>query len=289
LKRVAVFAVIFIVLLVVLITFLAVSRREDSGKVVLSGVVESVQHDLSFRISGLINRINYDEGDLVDSGAVIATLDSSELVMSADQMRKAYQASRANIEQLNVQLATVNRNLNKVKELLQTGAANKTQFDDLSDQKRVLLAQLEYAAKNLESQQAMVDLADIRKSYAILESPVKGKVVSRQYEPGEIAAPGAPVVSVSDLNDLTIKVYLPEIYLGRIKLGDSVFIAVDSYPGKSFSGKIVNISDKAEFTPKNVQTKQERVKQVFALKIACDSQGGMLKPGLPCDVTIPLN
>jgi multidrug resistance efflux pump len=87
LKRVAVFAVIFIVLLVVLITFLAVSRREDSGKVVLSGVVESVQHDLSFRISGLINRINYDEGDLVDSGAVIATLIQCR-VMSATNALK---------------------------------------------------------------------------------------------------------------------------------------------------------------------------------------------------------
>jgi len=219
---------------------------------------------------------------------VIAALDSNELVASANQIRRSYQATEANIGQLNVQLSTVNRNLNKVKELLKTGAANQTQFDDLSDQKRQLQAQLEYATKNLESQQAMVDLAAIRKSYTILISPLKGKVISRQYEPGEVAVIGSPIVSIADLNNLTIKVYLPEIYLGQVKLGSEVSIEVDAYPGKIFPGKITYISDKAEFTPKNVQTRQERVKQVFEIKVTCDSQGGVLKPGLPCDVTIPL-
>lgn len=288
-KRVAVFAIILLVLLIVLITFLSVTRRQDTGKIILSGMVESVQHDLSFRISGLITRINYDEGDLIDSGMIIAALDSGELVAAADQVQKAYQATNANIDQLNIQLSMINRNLNKVKELLKTGAANQTQFDDLFDQKRQLQAQLEYAAKNLESQQAMVNLADIRKSYSLLRSPIKGKIISRQYEPGEVAAPGSPVVSISDLDNLTIKVYLPEIYLGKVKLGADVVIAVDSHPGKIISGKVTYISDKAEFTPKNVQTKQERVKQVFAIKISCNSQGGLLKPGMPCDVTIPLN
>ncbi len=288
-KRVAVFAIILVVLIIVLITFLTITRKKDTNNIILSGVVESVQHDLSFRISGLITRINCDEGDIIDSGAVIAALDSSELVASADQIQKAYEATSANIDQLNVQLSMINRNLNKIKELLKTGAANQTQYDDLSDQKRQLLAQMEYAMKNLESQKAMVDLAAIRKSYTVLKSPIKGKIVSRQYEPGEVAVVGSPVVSISDLDNLTIKVYLPEIYMGKVRLGTDVAIAVDSYPDKAFTGKITYISDKAEFTPKNVQTKQERVKQVFAVKIACDSQGGVLKPGLPCDVTIPFN
>jgi HlyD family secretion protein len=289
LKRVAVFAVIFIVLLVVLITFLTLSRRKVTDRLVLSGVVESVQHDLSFRMPGLITQINCDEGDFIDSGAVIAVLDSNEVVASVDQVQKSYLATKANIGQLNVQLSMVNRNLNKVKELLKTGAANQTQFDDLSDQKRQLQAQLEYASKNLESQQALVDLASIRKGYTVLTSPIKGKIISRQYEPGEVAVTGSPVVSIADLDNLTIKVYLPEIYLGRVQLGKEIAIEIDSHPGKTFPGKITFISDKAEFTPKNVQTKEERVKQVFAIKIACNSQGGTLKPGLPCDVIIPLN
>jgi HlyD family secretion protein len=288
LKRVAVFAVIFVVLLAILITYLTLSRQKDTDKIVLSGVVESVQHDLSFRMPGLITKINYDEGDLIDSGAIIAVLDSNEVVASVDQVQKSYLATKANIGQLNVQLSTVNRNLNKLKELLKTGAANQTQFDDLSDQKKQLQAQLEFAGKNLESQQAMVDLAGIRKGYTVLVSPIKGKVISRQYEPGEVAVTGSPVLSIADLDNLTIKVYLPENHLGQVKLGQDISIEIDSHPGKTFHGKITNISDKAEFTPKNVQTKEERVKQVFALKISCDSQGGTLKPGLPCDVIIPL-
>jgi HlyD family secretion protein len=288
LRRVLVFAIVFVILLAILITYLTISRQKNTDKLVLSGVVESIQHDLSFRISGLTTEINYDEGDLVDSGAVVAVLDSSELVAAADQAAKNFQAIKANIAQLNVQLEMNNRNLQKTRELLKTGAANQNQMDDLSDQRRQIQAQLEFANKSLEAQNALVNLAAIRKSYTILKSPIKGKVISRQYQLGEVAMPGSPVITLADLDNLNIKVYLPEIYLGKVKLGQSVAIQVDSYPGNDIPGKIDYIADQAEFTPKNVQTKQERVKQVFALKITCSGKDGILKPGLPCDVVIPL-
>jgi HlyD family secretion protein len=288
LKRVAIFGILLIVLLTILVVFLQVSRKKDTTKLALSGVVEAVQHDLSFRLSGLLTSINYDEGDMADSGATVAVLDTNELVAACDQANKSYQAIKANIEQLQVQIESTNRNLKKVKELLQTGAANQSQLDDLTDKKRTTEAQLEFANKSLESQAAMVNLANIRRGYAILSSPVKGKVISRQYQPGEIVMPGSPVLTLADLDNLTIRVFLPEIFLGKVKLGQDVAIQVDSYPGKDIPGKIDYIADQAEFTPKNVQTKQERVKQVFAVKIACSGKDGVLKPGLPCDVIIPL-
>jgi HlyD family secretion protein len=288
LKRVAIFGILLIVLLTILVVFLQVSRKKDTSKLALSGVVEAVQHDLSFRLSGLLTSINYDEGDMVDSGATVAVLDTNELVAACDQANKSYQATKANIEQLQVQIESTNRNLKKVKELLQTGAANQSQLDDLTDKKRTTEAQLEFANKSLESQAAMVSLANIRRGYAVLSSPVKGKVISRQYQPGEIVMPGSPVLTLADLDNLKIRVFLPEIFLGKVKLGQDVAIQVDSYPGKDIPGKIDYIADQAEFTPKNVQTKQERVKQVFAVKIACSGKDGVLKPGLPCDVIIPL-
>ena len=287
-RRVIVFAIVFIVLLGTLIVYLQISRQEDTDKLILSGVVESVQHDLSFRISGLLTNISYDEGDLIDSGAIVAVLDSSELVAAADQAVKNYQATKANIGQLNVQLEMNARNLKNSKELLKSGAANQNLVDDLTDQRKQLHAQLEFATKSLEAQKALVDLAAIRKGYTRLVSPIKGKAISRQYQPGEITMPGSPVITLADLDNLTIKVYLPEMYLGKIRLGQAVAIQVDSYPGQDFPGKVDYIADQAEFTPKNVQTKQERVKQVFAVKIACSGKDGILKPGLPCDVIIPL-
>ncbi len=273
-------------MLVILVFYLNISRRTDTGKLVLSGVVEAEEHDLSFRIPGQINSILFDEGDFVDSGTVIAELDKNELEAVYNQAKKNYEASEAAIAQQEISLETIERNLAKIESLVTTGAATQTQHEDLFDQKRQAEAMLEHSRKKLEAIQAAVDLARIRLEYATLIATVKGTVLSRLYEPGEIVMAGSPVVILADLYNLTIRVYLPEIYLGKIRLGQDVFIQIDSHPDTLFPGRIEYISDKAEFTPKNIQTKKERVKQVFAVKISTDSQGGILKPGLPCDVLI---
>lgn len=287
-KRVIVFGILFIALVAVLVIYLGFSRRVEADKLILSGVIEAVEHDLSFRISGLITEIFYDEGDSIDSTTVVAVLDTSELVAVVDKAHKNYEATKASITQLEIQLETIQRNLNKIKQLLPTGGSTQSQYDDLADQKRQVKAQLESARKNLEAAKATDKLAAIRLDYAVLKSLIKGKAIARMYEPGEVVMAGAPIITIADLDDLTVRVYLPEIYLGKIKLGQEVAIQVDSYPQSSFPGQVKYISDKAEFTPKNIQTKEERVKQVFAIKISSSSHGGILKPGLPCNVIIPL-
>jgi len=289
LKRVIVFAVVFVVLLCVLITYLVLSRRVDTSKLILSGIVEADQNDLSFRIPGKISGIYFDEGDYVDSGKVVAELDNSELAAVVDQAEKSYEAARAGIVQLEVSLETITRNLGKIKSLIPSGAATQSQYDDLFDQKRQVEAQLNYSRKNLEALKASVELARIRLSYSSLTSSDKGTVLTRMYEPGEVINAGSPVLTLADLEKVNIIVYLPEIDLGKIKLSQEVEILVDSHPNQGFPGKIEYISDKAEFTPKNIQTKAERIKQVFEIKVTSDSHNGILKPGLPCDVIVHFN
>ena len=288
-KRVLIFAIVLVVLLAVLIVYLNLSRREVTSKLVLSGVVEATESDLSFRIPGKIVTINYDKSELVDSGAVVASLDSSELAVAVQQATDAYEAGKANIRQLEVSLGTIERNLGKLKELVPSGAATQAQLDDLTDSKRQAEAQLQYARKNLQVLEANIEMAKIRLGYAELMSPLTGRVLDRMYEPGEVIQVGSPVLTLANLDDLKIKVYVPELYLGKVKLGQEVLIYIDSRPDKPFKGKIKRIYDKAEFTPKNIQTRAERVKEVFAVEIGSSSHNGMLKPGLPCDVDIPLN
>jgi len=288
LKRVFVFGIIFIVLFAILIIYITVSRQVDTDKLALSGMVEAEELNISFRISGLITNMYFNEGAIVDSGSVVAELDQSELKAALDQAGKNYEAARAAITNLEVKIETIDRNLNKIKTLIPGGAATQSQYDDLFDQKRQVEAQLEFSRKNLEAAKAAVDMARIRLEYAVLTSYSDGAVLSRMFKPGEVVMPGAPVITIADLDDLTIKVFLPEIHLGTVKLGQKVEIQIDSHPGQSFPGVIKHISDKAEFTPKNIQTKEERVKQVFAVEIFSTSQGGILKPGLPCDVVISL-
>lgn len=122
-----------------------------------------------------------------------------------------------------------------------------------------------------------------------ITAPFDGVVLERLVEPQEYAAPGSTVMVVAQLDDLTLKVYLPENRYGQIMLGERYPVTVDSFPGETFWGKVSYISDKAEFTPRNVQTKDSRQTTVYAVKLALEPSGGKLKPGMPADVTFTAN
>ena len=115
-------------------------------------------------------------------------------------------------------------------------------------------------------------------------SPIDGKVLEVLFQPGETANPGANLVVVSNLDALTLTVYVPEDRYGVILLGQGYPVTVDSFPGRSFNGTVAYISDQAEFTPRNVQTTDSRKATVFAIKLDLDPSGGLLKPGMPADV-----
>jgi HlyD family secretion protein len=135
---------------------------------------------------------------------------------------------------------------------------------------------------------AALAAAEAQLGYTILRSPGTGVVLRKHVEPGEMIAAGTPVVTIADLNNIWVKIYIPEPQLGRIKLGQTTEITTDSYPDKVYRGKVTFINSEAEFTPKNVQTQEERVKLVFAVKIAVDNPNQELKPGMPADARIKL-
>ncbi len=116
-------------------------------------------------------------------------------------------------------------------------------------------------------------------------APFDGTVLERLVEPQEFAPPGSTVMVVAELDNLKLKVYMPENRYGQIMLGARYPVAVDSFPGETFYGKVGSISDKAEFTPRNVQTKDSRETTVYAVTLALEPSGGKLKPGMPADVT----
>lgn len=120
-----------------------------------------------------------------------------------------------------------------------------------------------------------------------ITSPIDGVVLERLVEPDEFAAPGSTVMVVASLDALTLKIYVPEDRYGQISLRQSIPVTVDSFPGETFSGRVSFISDQAEFTPRNVQTKDSRVTTVYAVKLALAPSGGKLKPGMPADATLP--
>ena len=122
----------------------------------------------------------------------------------------------------------------------------------------------------------------------VITAPVSGGVLRKNSEAGETVAAGAAVYSLGDLESPWIRVYVKEDKLGLVKLGQKAEVMTDSFPKKTYLGTVSMISSEAEFTPKNVQTREERVKLVFALKVSVENENGELKPGMPADVKIIL-
>jgi len=141
---------------------------------------------------------------------------------------------------------------------------------------------------NIARDRAALAAAEVQLGYTVLASPQAGVVLRKHVEPGEMIAAGVPVVTIADLAHIWLKIYIPEPQLGRVKLGQNVEIVTDSFRGKVYPGKVTFINSEAEFTPKNVQTQEERVKLVFAMKIGVDNPDQELKPGMPADARIIL-
>jgi HlyD family secretion protein len=133
---------------------------------------------------------------------------------------------------------------------------------------------------------AALRVAQAQLGYTTVFSPVAGVVVTRGAELGELVTPGMPIARVSVISQPWLRVYVPETDLGRVKLGQSADVTTDTYPDRTYPGRVVEIAQQAEFTPKNVQTREERVKLVFGVKIQLENSRLELKPGMPADAVI---
>lgn len=140
-------------------------------------------------------------------------------------------------------------------------------------------AQVDLAKAQVRTAKAMVEFTRVR-------SPIDGRITERNLETGEYVSPGAPIVQVADLATVWMKVYIPATEVGRVKFGQKAQVVCDALPEKVFAGSVVEVSDMPEFTPKNVQTRDERTKQIFWVKIEIPNGNGDLKPGMPGEATI---
>jgi HlyD family secretion protein len=154
-------------------------------------------------------------------------------------------------------------------------------------QNNVILAEskLSQAQTAIDQAQAALDLVNIQMDKLAISAPAAGMVLARNIEPGEVIQAGASALTLGDLENLTITVYIPENRYGELNLGDKAQVQVDSFPNQSFTATVTRIADKAEFTPRNVQTMEGRSTTVYAIQLAVQDLGGLLKPGMPADVT----
>jgi len=246
--------------------------NRDSG-MLASGTVEATEAQLGFQAAGRIESIGVQEGDKVKQGQVMAQLDTRETEARLAQ-------ARAQIAATELRLHDAQRDLGRSRELLAGGAIGQEAYDK---------AQLAFKVAQSDNAQARANAQAIEAMLAnmVIRAGFDGVVTVRHREPGEIVAPGVPVLTVMNPDDRWVRIYIPEYRIGAVHRGQKAAIQTDTYRDKRYGGEVTYIASEAEFTPKNVQTTEERVKLVYAVKVrVTDDPRFELKPGMPADVTL---
>lgn len=267
------------------------------------GNFEATEITISAESNGKIMQFDLEEGDLLDTGAFIGYIDTIQLVYNQYVLEVskslASSKSRGVLSQINVlkaKLQTANINKTRVENLIKDNAATQKQLDDLQGEINVLEQQI----KSIEVQNTPIinelksldiqlkkNLDQIQKSKII--NPVQGTVLTKYAEANEVTSFGKPLYKIADLNTMQLRVYVSETQLANIKIGQEVSVKIDQAESmKTFKGTIRWIASEAEFTPKIIQTKEERVALVYGVKIAVQNDGS-LKIGMPAEMWINNN
>ena len=235
----------------------------------VSGNIEVTDVRLAFRVQGKIRELLTDEGKPVKAGDVVARLETDELA-------KVRTEAEAALKDAEFTYQRAREDYIRLENVFQAGAVSAEKRDSAR-------TGADRAGARVEALRAALDLASTRLGFADLISPLNGFILTKSAEVGEVVQPGAVIFSAADLRNIWLTAYVSETDLGRVKLNQAVDVKTDTYPDKIYPGRISFISPEAEFTPKQIQTAEERIKLVYRIKIMVDNANLELKPGMPAD------
>jgi HlyD family secretion protein len=282
--------------LLIITAFLLAGCKNKNDQADAYGNFEATEVIVSAETRGRILKFNVIEGTEIDQGSEIALIDTTLFHLQKAEIKAGTNGVRTRIKSINAQndiliqqIANLNVNIARIENMLKDDAATKKQYDDLTGQVAVLEKQI--AANNTQKATVAAELSVYESKVATLneqivrscvKSPLKGTIIEKYAEAGEVASAGKPLVKIADLSVIKLKAYVSGAQLGNIRTGQEVTVRIDK--GKkdyaSYKGTISYISGKAEFTPKIIQTKEERVTFVYAITIDVKNDGSM-KSGMP--------
>ncbi len=283
--------------LILAVTFLQCT--EETNPYDASGIFEAIETIIPANASGIIKAFALEEGQVLDSGYVVGYVDSTQLHLRKKQLQAQIQALLSKQPNIASQLAAYKEQLKhanherlRLEQLLKSDAATQKQLDDAMAEIAVLEKQIESVQTSLgitsaglkeETVPVFVQIEQINDQLEKCKiiNPVKGTVLTKYAEVHEMATPGKPLYKIADLSEITLRAYVTGDQLPGIKLNQTITILVDNTDSgyNEYTGRIEWISDKAEFTPKTIQTKDERANLVYAIKINVKNDG-YLKIGM---------
>jgi HlyD family secretion protein len=313
-------------LILSLIILSSCGGKSGSDVIEESGTIETTNSIVSSQAVGPVKNILVNEGSFVKSGDTVLIIDYEKYELQLDQALAAKSAAQAQLnlirkgareedillvkeklKQAKSNFESAQKDKMRFEKLLESQAITQKQFDDAATRFDVASSQLASAKENLnkikniarpeEIKQAEANFKKAQASAALIQksirdcfvtSPFDGYIVNQFVEKGEMLSMMSSLFKVSDLSQVELVVYVSGEDLGKVKLGQTAEVSTDSYKDKVYEGKVIYISSEAEFTPKNIQTKDERTKLVYAVKIKIPNPDFELKAGMPGDAGILL-
>ncbi|MEA1995719.1 MAG: efflux RND transporter periplasmic adaptor subunit [Campylobacterota bacterium] len=300
---------VYIIIIIVAIVFgyysynyyILEKTRIPESFIKVNGRIEGDIITVATRIPGRVEKIYFKEGDSVKTGQLLIRLSSNELnaqkrAASAliEQYSYKLKSSRAQSKKATEDRIKREKDLNRMQNLFNKKVISETRLENyqlayniaIFDEKSAL-DNVSAVQKALQRAKAQLEEIEARLSDTRIVAPINGTIVTKITNIGEVLSPGGLIALIVDLNSLYLKAFVPEPQIGKVKLNLPAQIFVDAYPNKPFPATIRYISSRAEFTPKEVQTREERVKLVYAIKIYLNKNPGhMLTPGMPADAII---
>ena len=290
----------------IIITFILITLMSCNGngeKADGYGNFEATETTISSEANGKLLSLDAEEGDILEKNAIVGIIDTVQLSLKRNQLLAAkntvFSKSRNVLSQREVlkeQLKVAENDQKRIKNLIKENAATPKQLDDINGHIDILKQQM----KSVETQNApivnevksieiQIQQIEDQIEKSIIKNPLKGTVLVKYAEPNEITAFGKPLYKIADLDEMTLRVYISETQLASIKVGQEVSVKIDSNEQmKSYKGAVTWVSETAEFTPKIIQTKEERVNLVYAVKVLVKNDGS-LKIGMPAEMWITIN
>jgi len=292
------------------VSFLMGCSGGDGSSISASGTIEATEITLSAQAGGQVKRIVADEGDIVRIGDTLLVIDNTDWVYQLQQMRGGYEMAEAqfrlalkgareeDVIQSEANFKNAEDDVKRMEELFRAKSISEKQLDDART--RFTVSQQIWEKTKRGSRQEEIDAARGRRDQTkaqmaslqkkvddcVVTAQASGTITKRFVEQGELANTGMALYRISDYSSMDITIYVSESNLPKVKLNQKAVITIDAFQKKEYEGKVKFISSTAEFTPKNIQTKDERTKLVFSVKVRVPNPDGTLKAGIPADVTL---
>jgi HlyD family secretion protein len=282
-KRILIPIILIAAVVIILVVFL--SHHHKNG-LAGSGIIEVEEVAISAKVGGQIQELKVDEGSKVKTGDTMIILDHKELSAQERMANAGLTAANQTLIAVQEQKQNLETNLERSRKLHSTGNLSDAEWENIQTQYQVLKANLEKASAGIKLSQSQLELAQTQLANSYILSPIDGVVLGKNFNKGELVFPGAQLLKLADLRQAWLKIYVPEKDMGKLHLGSQAAVYIDAYPKKKFDGNVTWISSEAEFTPKNIQVKEERAQFVFAVKISIPNPDMLLMPGMPADAKI---